>query len=67
MRSSINMSASENQLPFTRAARKAAACQHFLPLTQSYTQDLAECRDVLLAGGKGARHSQFEEDYYVSK
>jgi hypothetical protein len=61
------MSASENQLPFTRAARRAAARQHFLPVTRSYTQDLADCRDVLLVGGMGAMHSQFEEDCYVSK
>jgi hypothetical protein len=61
------MSASENQLPFTRAAAKAVACQFFLSVTRSFTQDLAECREVLLAGGKGAMHSQFEEDCYVSK
>jgi hypothetical protein len=59
------MSASENQLPFTRAAAKAVACQFFLSATRSLTRGLVECRDVLLAGGKGAMHSQFEEDYYV--
>jgi len=36
-------------------------------VTRSYTQDLADCRDVLLVGGMGAMHSQFEEDCYVSK
>jgi hypothetical protein len=59
------MSASENQLPFTRAARKAVACQHLLPVTPSYDQDLAARRVVLLAGGMGAMHSPFEEDYHV--
>ena len=59
------MSASENKLSFTRAALKAVACQHFLSVTRSFTRDLVECRDVLLAGGKGAMHYQFEEDCYV--
>jgi hypothetical protein len=56
------MSASENQLPFTRAAAKAVACRHFLSVSRSFSRDLAACRDVLPAGGKGALHDQFEED-----
>ena len=59
------LSASENKLSFTRAAAKAVACQHFLSVTRSFARDLVECRDVLLAGGRGAMHSQFEEDFYV--
>jgi len=59
------MSASDNILPFTRAAAKAVACRHFLSVSRSFAQDLAACRDVLPAGGKGATHCQFEEDFYV--
>jgi len=57
-----NMNASESQLSFTRAALRSLACQHFLSVTRSFPEDFVERRDVLPAGGKGALHSQFEED-----
>ena len=59
------LSASENKVSFTRAVAKAVACQHFPSVTRSFARDLAVCRDVPLAGGRGALHYQFEEDCYV--
>jgi hypothetical protein len=61
------MSASDNELSFTRVALKVAACPIFPSVTRSLARDLVECRDVALAGGKGAMHYQFKKDHYVSK
>ena len=59
------MSASENQLSFTRAALKPVALQNLLFVPQAFPGILLNVARFCWRAGRGAVHHQFEEHYYV--